>query len=66
MPAMIEPPGGGGKASISHGAPWNAGSRLGHETETGWTSSAFTIAKRDAAGERWALAVAPSNVAVDP
>lgn len=32
-----------------------------HEGETGWTSSGFTIAKRDAAGERWALAVMPAT-----
>lgn len=31
-----------------------------HEEEAGWASSAFTIAKRDAAGDRWALAVMPA------
>jgi hypothetical protein len=31
------------------------------EADGGWSSSAFTIAKRDAAGERWALVVMPAR-----
>jgi hypothetical protein len=32
-----------------------------HEEGGEWTSSAFTLARRDAAGERWALAVMPAT-----
>lgn len=32
-----------------------------HEEDGAWTSSAFTLARRDAAGERWALAVMPAT-----